>query len=169
MKYLTHALKFQFNFPYKKMSLSTEKTRYIDINPPVLIAAFPCPGPRSIDCSKCYSLNYLSSVHGLCKYEFGLDALSKSLEIPKGWEEKIWERSSIPIVHTVKLFPWIRISPSQHWLQGHSSVKGWQNLKEDVTSMLGSLADTLLRFCCLLLRAGKKQTWNRSRTVSRCI
>lgn len=171
-KYLTHALQFWFNFPYKKMSLSTKKTRYIDANPLVLISAFPYPGPRSIGlrprkasggrcCSVCHSLNYrrdLASVDGLCKYEFRLDALSKCLEISKGWEEKTWERwSIITVAHTVKLFPCIRISP--RWQEGHSSMRGWQRLKEDVTFVLGPLADTLLRFCWLLLRARQDETW----------
>lgn len=103
MKYLTHALQFQCNFPNREMSLSTEKTGYIDMNPLVLITAFPCLVPRSIGrkpqkasggqhCSACHSLNYrrnLASADGLCKYEFRLDGLKICLQISKGWGENM--------------------------------------------------------------------------------
>lgn len=152
------------------MSLSTEKTRCMDTNALVCIcAAFPCPRsvprstglrPRKASGALCHSLNYrrhLASVPGLCKYELRLDALSKRLGISKGWKEKTREISAISIAHAVRLFPCIRISPSHH--EGHNSVKGWQKLREDVTSILGPPADTLLRLSLELgwMRSGKKQ------------
>lgn len=89
MKYLTHALQFEFNFPNREMSLSSEKTGYIDMDPLVLATVFPCLVHRSIGlksqkasggqrCSVCRSLNYrrnLPSADGLYKYEFRLNAL----------------------------------------------------------------------------------------------
>lgn len=51
MKYLTHALQFQFNFPNREMRVSTVKAGYIDTDCLVLLTAFPCPDQNSAEAS----------------------------------------------------------------------------------------------------------------------
>lgn len=86
MKYLTHALQFEFNFSNRGMSLSPEKTGYTDMDPLVLPTVFPRSVPRSIglksqkasggqSCSRCHSLNYkrnLPSADGCANMNSGL-------------------------------------------------------------------------------------------------